>query len=879
MSRDFVQSIPWALLPWLLACALLSGGSAAAEKVELTFEQDILPIFRAKCIRCHAGVEPKAGLNLTSPSSLLSGGKSGAALRIRAAEFSLLYEKVSSGKMPPVGQKLTAEEKGIIRKWINDGAKGVSNATTVDASDDLTGSEHWSFHPPVRPAVPAVRQTDRLRNPLDAFVLSSLEAHDLTLAPEADALTLLRRATFDLLGLPPSPEEVERFLGDAGPNAYERMVDDLLARPAYGERWARHWLDVTGYTESAGILSEDRALPLAWRYRDYVIGALNRDKPYDRFLQEQIAGDELTGYWEAFESMEQLPDDVIEGLMATGFLRTAADASRPDFSSIKNAASQYFYPTLFDTLQIVCSSTMGLTVQCARCHSHKFDPIPQVDYYRMQAVFMTAYRPDNWVPQMNRRLPIASQREKEAAAKRNAEVDANVKKLNADLAALKTTFTNRLLEVRLSGLPEEIREDVKAALAAKPETRTEIQKYLVEKFEKKLKPPGKELDAALAQDAEYKKLADEHAAGVAAEERRRWLFDEVRALYDMPGEATTPVLLRGDPLTPGPLVDPGVFSAFETPLPFQWTEPGGEAKTSGRRLAFARWLTQPGHPLAARVMVNRIWMHHFGTGIVATPDDFGVSGSPPSHPELLDWLATEFVRSGWSIKHLHRLILTSSTWRQRSRVSAEHRAACENVDPGNRLLWRQTMRRLEAEALRDTLLAAAATLGRRMYGPSEAVARQADGEVIVPAGAQANRRSIYVRIQRLNPETMLQAFDQPTMSVNCTQRSISTVSTQALTLLNSDTMTRAAMGFARRALSEQPDDPVGRAFLTAYSRPATAGEREVLVNFFDELTARYLDEQQETERQKAAVVAIAREKALADLCQMLMSANEFVYVD
>jgi hypothetical protein len=861
---------------------LISPEVRAAEtpKVELTFEKDILPIIKAKCIRCHAGVEPKAGLNLTSPASLLTGGKSGAALRIRAAEFSLLYEMVSSEKMPPVGQKLTAEEKGLIRKWINDGATGVSNAAAVDRSDDVTDADLWSFRPAVRPVVPDVRQRDRVRNPIDAFVLRQLEENDLTPAAQADRLTLLRRASFDLIGLPPTPEEVDRFLADDDrPGSYDRMVDRLLASSQYGERWGRHWLDVAGFTESAGILNEDKVLPLAWRYRDYVIRAFNSDKPYDRFLQEQIAGDELTDYWTAFENEERLPDDVIEGIIATGFLRTAADPSRPDFSTIKNAAAQYFYPTIFDTLQIVCSSTMGLTVQCARCHSHKFDPIPQVDYYRMQAVFTTAYRTEKWIPQMNRRLPIASKREKDAAAKKNAEVDLAVKILKAELTTLKTTFTKRIFDDQLAKLPEELREDVKAALYAKKEARTEIQKYLAGKFEKKLRPQGKELDTALATYAEFTQGTKDLNAKVAVEEGRRWVFDEVRALYDQPGEATTPVLLRGDALTPGPLVEPGVISTIATPQPFDWSSPQPEAKTSGRRLAFAQWLTQPDHPLTARVMVNRIWMHHFGTGLVSTLDDFGVSGDAPSHPELLDWLATEFVRSGWSVKHMHRLMLGSSTWMRRSRVTAEHLAASEKIDPDNRLLWRQTMRRLEAEPLRDAILAASGTLSSPMFGAAQSVARQKDGEVIVPAGQDQNRRSIYVKILRLNPETMLEVFDQPTISVNCTQRSTSTVSTQALTLLNSDTMTRAASAFASRVLAERPSDPVGRAVLIAYSRETKPAEYKVLSEFFEAQRLRYLEQHAENDRVKAEVIADARHKALADLCHMLMSANEFVYVD
>lgn len=843
---------------------------------KLSFEKDILPIVKAKCIRCHAGVEPKAGLNLTEPSSLLAGGKSRSALRIGAAEFSLLYEMVSSDKMPPVGQKLSAKEKGLIRKWINDGAVGVDAAKSVDADDgDDTATDLWSFQPPVRPDVPRV--SSPVRNPIDAFVIHKLQAAGLDMAPAADRVTLLRRASFDLIGLPPSAAEVRTFLADDRPEAYERMVDRLLASPHYGERWGRHWLDVAGYAESAGILNEDRPLPLAWRYRDYVIQSFNNDKPYDRFLQEQIAGDELTEYWAAHDNLDRLPDDVVDGITATGFLRTAADPSRPDFKTIKNAAAQYFYPTIFDTVQIVCSSTMGLTVQCARCHSHKFDPIPQTDYFRMQAVFMGAYRPDNWVPQMNRRLQIASQREKDAAAKHNAAIDARIKQLKDELAKLKQTFTTRLFDERLAVLPAQIRDDVKQSLDLKPDARNEVQKYLADKFAKTLRPAGKELDAALAKIEDYVVSTKKLNGEIAAEDSRRRHFDEVRALYDLPGEVKASVLLRGDPLVPGPPVEPGVISTLSTPREFAWQSPEPDAKTTGRRLAFARWLTQPRHPLTARVMVNRIWMHHFDTGIVATPDDFGVSGDPPSHPRLLDWLATEFVRNGWSIKHMHRLILTSRTWRQHSRVSDDHRAAGNKVDPNNRLLWRLTMRRLEAEPLRDAVMAVAGTLSTRMHGASERVARQRSGEVII--SSNANRRSVYTQILRLNPETMLEIFDQPTISVNCTKRSTSTVSTQALALLNSEAMTRAATSFANQVRQAAPDSPVAHAVMAAFGRPATPTEKQSITQALTGLADHYLTEQPEQKRSDPNVINQCQASALRDVCHMLLSANEFVYID
>ncbi|WP_298861492.1 DUF1553 domain-containing protein [uncultured Gimesia sp.] len=850
------------------------------QKTELTYENDILPIFRMKCFRCHAGVEPKAGLNLSQPSALIIGGDSGAAIRISAAESSLLYEKIASDEMPAAGQKLTATEKATVRTWINNGAKGISHAKTIDRSDEITGVELWSFNPPVRPKVPQVTAQARVSNSIDAFILKKLEQKQLTLAAEADRLTLLRRASFDLIGLPPSPKEIKQFLDDKRPDAYTRMIDRLLASPHYGERWGRHWLDVAGYTDSAGILSADVPLQLSYRYRDYVIRAFNKDKPYDRFLQEQIAGDELTDYWTAHDTMDTLPEDVVEGITATGFLRTAADASRPDFASIKNAAGQYFYPTMFDTLQIVCSSTMGLTVQCARCHSHKFDPIPQVDYFRMQAIFTGAFRPTDWVPQTKRRLKIATKKQKQAADKTNAEVDKTIKALKAEFEKYKQELKDQIFAKRLAALPVEIRDDVKTAFATKKESRNDIQKYLFEKFKKQLSPDTKDLDQIYkanfpAYVTKGKALNDQ----VAAEEKHRVIFGEVRALYDLPGSVTTPVLLRGDPQTPGPDVDPGVISTINTSKKFSWKAPPEGTRTSGRRLAFARWLTQPNHPLTARVMVNRIWLHHFGTGIVSTPEDFGVSGSPPSHPELLDWLATEFVRNGWSIKHLHRLILTSSTWRQRSRVTPENRKKGTAVDLENRLLWRQNLQRLQAEPLRDAVLATSGLLNPTLFGAPIAVQRLSTGEVVVPVKSAPDRRSIYIQILRLKPQTMLRAFDQPEMTVNCTNRNTSTVSTQALTLLNSDPMVRAANAFAKRAQTEQPADPAGYAVMAAFSRPATEDERKLFSLFLNEQTAKHLATHQSEDQKKAKIIAESKQLALADLCHMLLSANEFAYID
>ncbi len=856
--------------------ARLAADDAKQGKTKVTFEEHVLPILKARCVKCHAGAEPAQGLRLTTRREILRGGKSGPAMRIAAAESSLLWEKLASNEMPKGGPALSAAEKGVIRTWINDGAASADaaddDANDLKTSDGDRSSNHWAFHPPVRPQVPPVRNVNRVRNPIDSLVLAALEAKELTLSADASREVLLRRASFDLIGLPPSPDEVREFLADRDEFAYERMIERLLASPHYGERWGRHWLDVAGYADSAGVLSEDRPLPTAFRFRDYVIRAFNSDKPYDRFLQEQIAGDELTDYWTAFETLDRLPDAVVEAVTATGYLRCAPDSSRPDFSTIKNADAQYFYPTINDTLQIVASSTMGLTLQCARCHSHKFDPIPQVEYFRLQSIFMAAFRPKQWIPQMERRLLVATAAQKKSADEHNGKLDVEIARLKKELTDLRAQFKQKLFDDRLATLPEPIRADVKQSLNKPVDQRSPVETYLAEKFQSLLQPDDKTLDKLLPETfADYRTAVDQRNSAIAEQERQRIGFDELRALYDLPGPVVAPLLRRGDALTPGPPVEPGVLSSLTTPVSFEWTPPAAEAKTSGRRLAFARWLTQPDHPLTARVMVNRIWLHHFGEGLVSTPEDFGTLGSPPSHPLLLDWLAREFVASGWSIKHMHRLMMTSSAYRQSSKVDAASQAHATEVDPDNRLLWQQRLRRIDAEPLRDAMLSVSGLLDQHFFGHAIPVARRPDGEVSIADGQNDRRRSIYVQVLRGNPLTMLQAHDQPVMETNCIRRSRSTVSTQALTLLNSDAPVAHAAALANRGLRDAPDAPLKFVALAALSREPTNEEVADYEKFLEEQSVRYSAAGNQSDA--------ARHKALADLCHMLLASNEFVYVD
>ncbi len=856
-------------------CLLVTVSTRADESATKppVFEKDVLPVLKERCVRCHGGEKRKADLDLRNKAGLLKGGESGLALVPGSPEKSLLWVQIAGDKMPPDQEKLTAAQKTLVKAWIDGGAREDGKAILMEDGKDRQVSDadrqFWAFRPPVRPLVPEVKAGQRVRNPVDAFLLAALEKQGLTLAPEADRLTLLRRATLDLTGLPPTPQEIEAFLADTSPDAYERLIDRLLASPHYGERWGRHWLDLAGYADSEGILDADYVRSAAWRYRDYVIRAFNSDKPYDRFLKEQLAGDELTDYWTAYQTRQQLPAEVVEGLIATGYLRCASDTSRPDFVNIKNAPG-YYYQTLDDTVKIVASSLLGLTVQCAKCHSHKYDPIPQTDYYRLQAIFMSGYRPSQWIPQVQRKLNEATAAQEKEAAEYNAKIDASVAKLKKQADELRQRFADRLFEERLAKLPEAIREDVRVALATAADKRNEVQKYLANKFQKELRPEGAALQAVLSKNfPEYAEKSKPLADALKAEEAKRRTFPEIRAFYDLPGEVKTHLLRRGDYLNPGPEVQPGTLSVLATPKPFTWSPTPSDARTSKKRLAFAEWLTQPEHPLTARVLMNRLWLHHFGEGLVNTPENFGHAGSLPSHPELLDWLATEFITRGWSIKAMHKLLLTSSAYRQASTVATEVRAAAKQVDPENRLLWRQRLHRLEAESLRDAILCVSGSLNPEMFGPPVPIRRQSDGEVVTSDDAAGWRRSVYLQVRRSQPVTLLQVFDQPVLETNCTRRATSTVSLQALTLLNSDFLARQAAIFAGRVLKEKPDDPVGHALQLAFGRPATAEEKAKLNVFLDVQASRYASKDKDD----------ARRRALTDLCHMLFSANEFAYVD
>ena len=837
-----------------LVCMALAGLTGAAglcaeepQKEAIVFERDVFPILKSRCGVCHFGEQPKGGLDLSRRATIVRGGQSGPAIRIAAAETSLLFEVLSSNRMPLRGPRLTADEKGLIRSWINDGAQSESGdvAAVEEADTTYAAAEYnyWSFQPPQRPTVPVVTTPQRAEGPIDLFLLQQLEQEQLQYASVASPTTLIRRLYMDLLGLPPSPADVRQFVADRSPTAYEELVDRVLASPHFGERWARHWLDVAGYSDSAGVLSSDEERQLIWRYRDYVIRAMNGDLPYDEFVREQLAGDEVSGYWEQYHSEERLSEEVVEALDATGFLRTGPDASRPDFNTIKNVKGLYYYPTIDAQLNILTSALMGITVKCAKCHNHKFDPLTQREYYRLQSILMAAYNPDEWVPFRHRNRPLASRKQVEFAEQRNGEIEERVAALKKKQETLQKEQAEKLYQRRVAGTPEAMRADVLTAIAAAPANRNSLQKYLVDKFATYLRPPPEKLEGVLVEQfADYQQAVASTADAIAAEQRRRVYFDYIYATYDVPGVPHTPLLRRGDAQTPGPVVEPGVPEMIRAPVPFTWRAPPEGAHSSGRRSALAEWLTQTRHPLTARVIANRLWLHHFGEGILSTVDDFGWAGEEPTHRALLDWLAVELEDGGWSLKQLHRYMVSSAAYRQRSSDGHPDVVHAEQVDPQNRLLWRQNLRRLEAEPLRDSILAVAGGLRTRMLGRPIPVATRPDGEVVVNDGKLPQRRSIYLRLTRSRPLSILQLFDQPDIETNCARRSQSTVPLQALSLMNSDIVSNAAIGFAKRAVKESPADPVSWAFEAAFSRRPDTTEQTTLKGFVAEQTQQWLEQ-------------------------------------
>jgi len=822
------------------------------------FEQEVQPIFKAGCMPCHGAKSPAAGLRLSSTADLLKGSANGPVIVEGFSERSLLVRRVANHTMPPPGsgKALSDAQIRLIREWIDRGnfSESVENNsadrpfTLLEAPPIQPGQrQFWAFRNPVAATPPKVKAKGRIRTVIDNFVLAKLESKGLSYSEDASAIKLVRRAYFDLLGLPPTPEQIEEFTKDKNPGAYERLIDRLLTSPHYGERWGRQWLDAAGYVDTTGKDFNPAKSEYAegmWRYRDYVIRAFNNDKPWDRFLTEQIAGDELVDW----RSSSKFTPEIIELLTATGYLRNILDITEEDISNLPVER----YEALFKLMEKVSSSTLGLTVGCARCHSHKFDPISQRDYYRMLAVFATSYNPTDWLQPQNRHLYTVSKPDQEEVERHNKEIEAPVAELKKTLAELRRPYETRLLDEKLKAIPEVLRSDAKAALETPADKRDDVQKYLFSKFNKALEVKTKETDAILS--VTDKSAVTNLEAEVARAESRKIKLEKIQVLWDVGRPPSIRLLQRGSADSPGPRVTPGFLEILSDPAKTDAVKPGeSRGETSGMRLAFAQWLANPDHPLTARVIVNRIWQGHFGNGLVATPDNFGTTGTSPSHAELLDYLAVDFMKNGWSAKRLHKLIMMSTAYRQSALQAGQtwlDRA--RTIDPENSLLWRMNLRRLDAETLRDSVIAASGKLDTTMGGAPIQLEMKEDGLQVVSSKepeAAKWRRSIYLTSRRNYPLSFLGIFDFPSIDTSCARRVPSATPLQSLALMNGDFIWEAAAAFADRAKTD-----IDMAYRIALSRPPTAQERLLASEYLKSMPFRAF-------------------------AQTLLMSNEFLYID
>ncbi len=807
--------------------------AAPAEAPAVVTELEVRAVFQARCVRCHGGLAKQGGLDLRTVASRLKGGKSGPALVAGKPEESLLYKRMANGQMPPadMAKDLAIElptegEIAKVKAWI---AQGAPDAVKVAVEPLVKDSDRkwWSYQPPVRPGVPVVKNQALVRNPIDAFLLQKLEVKGMRYSHEAGKSQLMRRAYLDLTGMPPTPAETLAYLKDVSPHAYENLVDRLLASPHYGERWGQHWLDLAGYSDSEGFGQDDGVRHYAWRYRDYVIRSLNADKPYDRFLTEQLAGDEMSDDWKKGGDASQ---ETIDRLAATGFLRNTPD---PTDSNERGLLAERMN-IIADETEVLTSSVMGMTVGCARCHNHKYDPIPQRDYYRLTAILQAAYDPYEWRTPKERTVDLSLERERSSVAAFDAPLEKEIKSLEDQVSRISEPFRAQVTEK----LTEE--ELIKKF----PDLKTQLQPLHRELMEArdKLKPKP-----------------------------------YVRILSDNQEPSQSYLLRRGDPIGFGDPVEAGVPTVLDSALlkPYNPFPPFPGA--SGRRLALAQWLTQPNHPLTARVAVNQIWLRHFGRGIVASVSNFGHSGVPPSHPELLDWLATEFVSRGWSMKSIHRLIMTSQAYRQSSLVDA----AAITADPENEWLSRMPLQRMDAETLYDSLLTATGRIDPTLFGEPVEVEITADKEVTVKATAAGLRRGIYVLHRRQTPMSLLDAFDQPTMTPNCTERRHSNVATQALHMMNGSMTWELARYMAGRVIDESGEAPAKQIediYMRAFSRAPSVLElkegEDAIAEFRKGWPARLTTENTDSPR-----ASTAKWMALANYCHAMLNTAEFSFID
>lgn len=801
------------------------------------YEKEVLPVLKAHCLKCH-GAEPdkiKGGLDLTTRKAALEGGESGPAINLAKPADSLLVKaiqyKSDDHKMPPKG-KMPDKDIATLEKWVADGlpvsADRIGDVAKAAPKTVVTeeAKKYWAYQPVRRPDTPAVQNKAWVKSPIDAFVLAKLEAKGLKPVKPADKVALVRRAYYDLLGLPPTPEEVDAFVNSADANAYEKLIDKLLASPHYGEKWGRHWLDVVRFAETNGY-ERDGPKPFAWRYRDYVIQSFNADKPYTQFIKEQLAGDEMPGH---------NPDAII----ATGFYRLGIWDDEPADPLLA------VFDGYDDIVATAGQTFLGATFNCARCHDHKVDPIPQADYYKLVAFFRDI-RPYSETRDVRSAFNLTDISPPDQRAKYEAEL----KKREARVAEIKKAMEAIEDEI-IKTLPAEDQRAAegvdrpqvvsgKVVPALKGQQKDEYTALKTERAElnKKPAPPGQQL-----------------ALSVNNCDRN---------------PAPTHVLVRGSPNAKGKEVQPGFPEVLGLPEP---TIPAPKAgmKSSGRRTVLAEWIASEKNPFTARVFVNRVWQYHFGKGIVPTANDFGKLGEQPTHPELLDWLASDFMAGEWKLKRLHKLIMTSNVYQLSAQADADNLKA----DPANTLLWRGNMRRLSGEEVRDSILAVSGSLNLKQFGPStypkipkEVLAGQSVPGQGWPTSSpeEGNRRSVYAHVKRALRVPILVGFDQPDPDSSCPVRYVTTVPTQSLGLLNGEFANEQAEAFAKRLQKDAPNDvaaQVKRAIRLTTGRTPTADEVKADVAFITRLKEKHrLDDL----------------KALTQYALLCINANEFVYLD
>lgn len=802
------------------------------------FKSHVKPVIEAKCLRCHGGKKIESDFDLSDREGLLKGGQIGVAVvpgKSRESPLVKLIQHAKEPHMPQDGAKLPAEAIARIIEWIDLGApydnplvaSKLKGKPWTERVLPASAKAWWSFAPLTKPAIPEMKNAAWGENSVDRFILAKLEEAKITPNVAATSEQLLRRASFDLIGLPPTPDQIDAFRKDSASTtpqaAYERLIDKLLASPHYGERWGRHWLDLARFAESHGF-EHDYDRPTAYHYRDFVIEALNQDLPYNTFVKWQIAGDE-------YEPTNNL------ALKATGFLAAGVHSTQ----ITKSEVEKHRYDEMDDKLSTIATGMLGLTVGCARCHDHKYDPIPQRDYYRMLATFTTTVRSE-----------VEAKPFPEAYVKAKAAFD----KTHQPIVDKAEAFARDELIKRFAewekkpALPPKTPGNIASLLRVPAEKRSPEQQTELLKWYRTIDAEAKKLDqtvlasAKKAPAAPKMLVATEGLSAIRLHSQGEDFFPE------------TYFLRRGDPANKEGVATQGFLqvmmptadaaSRWWTPAPAGW-------RTSYRRRAFAEWITDVEHgagPLLARVIVNRLWQHHMGRGIVATPSDFGTRGEPPTHPELLDHLAQELIKNGWRLKPIHKLIMTSAAYQQSTAVDS----AKVKIDRDNKLFWRHPSRRLEAEIIRDAILAVSGDLDAKLFGPGT-------------LDENSKRRSIYFTVKRSKLIPMMVIFDAPEALSGMAARPTTTIAPQALHLMNNPQVRQAARGFARRIANEPNlDKAVHQAYLRALARPPSRDELADGIAFVETQMRTYREAQR-------------REAALADFCQVLMCLNEFIYVD